>query len=117
MENASHTSVSETKNNQEEAPNNIGILILGVLSIVPGTISFGLLGIILGIVTLSLAAGTNEAINKHPEKYTASSIRLVKTGKICGIIGLVLSALIFISLIIMAISYSSSLMGNPDFYL
>ncbi len=101
---------------REQVPNNMAVLILGILSIIPGVVFFGLLGIILGIITLSIAAGAMELINQNPGKYTKSSIQLVKAGRICGIIGLILSSLFMIILFIFALSFSSSLMGNTDYY-
>ena len=82
-----------------KVPNSTGVLVLGILSIFPGCFCYGLLGVIMGIISISLASGANKLIKKNPTKYSESSIQLVKAGKICGIIGLCVSSLYIIYLI------------------
>src|SRR5690554_8213416 len=75
----------------ERVPNNVGVLVLGILSIIPGCTCCGLLGIRLATVSLALASGANKLIRENPGKYTQSSIQLVKSRTICAIIDLSLS--------------------------
>ena len=87
------------KNGQTTLPNSGGILTLGILSI----IFVGLIGLILAIICLSLSSSANKAVQLNPEKYTQSSIKNAKAGKVCGIIGLSiagLAVLIFLGAII-----------------
>jgi len=99
----------------EKVPNNVGVLVLGILSIIPGCACYGVLGIILGIISLSLASGANKLIKQNPGKYTESSIQLVKAGRICGIIGLSLSSLYLIILLIYLMIFGTLIMSSPAF--
>lgn len=92
----------------EKVPNSTGVLVLGILSIIPGCTCYGLMGVILGIISLSLASGANKLIKQKPGKYSESTIQLVKAGKICAIIGLSLS-LLFILFIIAYIAVVGTL--------
>jgi hypothetical protein len=83
----------------EKVPNNVGILVLGILSIFPGCFCYGILGIILGIIALALGSTANNKIKENPNRYTESSKQLVKAGRICGIVGLSLSVLYIIILL------------------
>lgn len=72
---------------KKKLPNGAGILTCGILSI-PFA---GLLGLILGIISLSMANSSLREYNKNPDNYTESSYKNVNAGRICAIIGLVLS--------------------------
>ncbi|MGM0478672.1 MAG: CCC motif membrane protein [Bacteroidota bacterium] len=87
-------------NGQEKVPNHVGVLVLGICSIFPGCFCYGIVGVICGIIALVMANKANKLIGDHPQRYTPESIQLVKAGKICGIIGLCLSALYFVFLLI-----------------
>jgi hypothetical protein len=84
----------------EKVPNNVGVLVLGICSIFPGCFCYGILGVACGIIALVLATKANKLISDNPNKYSKESIQLVKAGKICGIIGLILSSLYVLFLII-----------------
>ena len=86
---------------QQSVPNAGGILAMGILSI----IFAGLIGIILGIIALSMAGRARAEFEMYPGKYTASSMGTANGGKICAIIGICLSALAF--LIIFAVLASN----------
>jgi len=74
---------------KKKLPNTAGILVCGILSI-PFA---GLLGLILGIISLSMANSALRDYKIKPEQYTESSYKNVNAGKICAIIGLILSPL------------------------
>ncbi|MBC6997870.1 CCC motif membrane protein [Cytophaga sp. FL35] len=86
---------------QQKLPNATIILVLGILSIVT-CCCYGILGLIIGIVTLVLAKKAKDIYLENPELY--SDFNNVKTGKILAIIGIVLSAL-FLIYIIGIVSY------------
>ncbi|MCF7569312.1 DUF4190 domain-containing protein [Sabulilitoribacter arenilitoris] len=75
---------------QQKLPNATIILVFGILSIVT-CCCYGIIGLILGIVALVLANKATKVYAENPEAYTG--YQNVKTGKILGIIGIVLSAL------------------------
>ncbi|HZH86914.1 MAG TPA: CCC motif membrane protein [Brumimicrobium sp.] len=99
----------------EKVPNSAGVLVLGILSIVPGCICYGVPGIVMGIIALSLASGANKLIKQNPGKYSENSIQLVKAGKICGIIGLSLSSLFILYLIAVLSFVGTVAMSGPAF--
>lgn len=81
-------------------PNSGGILAMGIMSI----IFAGLIGLTLGIISLSLSGKALSLYNNHPDQYTVSSLKNVKAGKVCAIIGLSISGLAFIILILALIA-------------
>jgi len=97
------------KNNESVAqvplPNSTAVLVLGILSIVC-CFCYGVIGLVLAIIALSLAKKSNSLYNKSPDNYKAESFSNLKAGRICAIIGLILSALylVFIVLYIMLIA-------------
>ena len=60
----------------------------------------GIVGVVLGIITLITSNKLKPEIENNPGKYTNSSINLYKAGRICGIVGLSLSSLYLIFWII-----------------
>jgi len=95
--------------NLENAPNSVAVLVLGILSIV-GCWCYGILGLILGIIALILAASGQKQYLENPEKYSKSSYANLKAGKICAIIGTIISSL-FIIFIILYFTAIFSLVG------
>lgn len=84
-------------------PNATGVLVLGILSIV-FCWCYGLVGVILGVVALILAHTGNKAYITSPSSFSESSYKNLKAGKICAIIGLSISGLIFILMVIAVLS-------------
>ena len=79
-------------------PNATAILVLGILSIL-GCFCYGLVGFVLSIIALILASKDTKLYNSNPGVYTESSMSNLRAGKICAIIGLVLSLLFFVYII------------------
>ncbi|MFD2561141.1 CCC motif membrane protein [Aquimarina rubra] len=82
--------------NKQQLPNATIILIFGIVSIVT-CFCYGILGLIFGIVALVLSKKAIELYNTNPELYTG--YENVKAGKICAIIGIVLSSLYLLFII------------------
>lgn len=84
--------------NQQQEPlqNATLILVLGILSILT-CCCYGVVGLILGIVTIVLAKKATAIYSENPDAYTG--YQNVKIGKILAIIGLVLSVLYLIATI------------------
>jgi len=81
----------------ENLPNSRIVLLLGILSIVFCWWHFvSVIGIILGIITLVLAQKETTLFEKNPGRYTLTSFNNVKIGRICAIIGLIISVVVFI---------------------
>lgn len=88
-----------TPQNQQNLPNSVGVLVLGILSIV-FCWCYGIPGLALGIISLIMAKKANALYSNSPETYTESSFKNVKAGKICAIVGLCLSSVYAIFIII-----------------
>lgn len=82
--------------NQKKLPNSVGVLVLGICSIFPGCVCAGLIGIACGIVALVLAKKDFSLYNANPNDYALTSYNNLKAGRVCAIIGLCLSSMIFL---------------------
>lgn len=75
---------------------------LGVLGLV-FTFVFGIVGLILNIVCLSIAGGVLNEVNSNPGKYTEASVRKIRSGRTCAIVGLsIQGAAVLIVLLLIA---------------
>lgn len=97
---------------QQTLPNSTAVLVLGIISIV-GCFCYGIIGLILGIIALVLAGKDTNLYQQNPALYTESSLKNMRAGKICAIIGLSLSAIIFIILIIEIIFFGTLVSSAP----
>lgn len=87
---------------RQTLPNSTLILVLGILSIV-GCCCYGIIGLILGIVTIVLAKKATALYAENPELY--DGYNNVKTGKILAYVGIGLSVIYVIIMIIALIIY------------
>lgn len=94
-------------NKKPMLPNAVAVLVLGICSIVPGACCWGIPGLICGIIALILANKAIKLHNDDPNKY--DGFGNVKAGRICGIVGLSLSALYILYLIAVAIFWAETL--------
>lgn len=85
---------------RENLPNSTLILVFGILSILT-CCCWGILGLIFGILAVIMAKRAKEVYLAEPELY--KGYNNVKTGRILGIIGIILSA-IYLILTIVSIS-------------
>lgn len=99
---------------QQNLPNGTISLVLGILSI-PACCCYGIFGLIFGIIAWALAASDIKKYNLNPSVYTLSSYKNTKAGKICGIIGTILSALYFLMIIAFIAIYGFAVIKNPEF--
>ena len=98
---------------QRPLPNATAVLVLGILSIVT-CFCYGILGIILGIIAIVLAGKDKTLYTASPETYTDASFKNLNAGRICAIIGLILSALYLIFIVAFIVIVGIDAMGNPD---
>ena len=96
---------------QQQLQNSTLILVFGILSIVT-CCCYGILGLILGIVTMVLAKKATAIYAENPEAYTG--FQNVKTGKILAIIGIILSALYLIFTIWMISAFGWETMQDQE---
>ncbi|MFK7782584.1 CCC motif membrane protein [Psychroserpens sp.] len=101
----------ENNQTQQQLPNSTLILVFGILSIVT-CCCYGVLGLILGIITIVLAKKATAIYAENPESY--SGFQNVKTGKILAIIGIILSALYLIMTIWMISTFGWETMQDQQ---
>jgi len=80
-------------------PNSTEVMVLGILSIVLCW-CWGIVSVILGIVTLALASQGEKHYRLNPSLYSEVSYRNLRTGKICAIVGLSLAVLTVVAMIL-----------------
>ncbi len=97
---------------QQQLPNATAVLVLGIISIV-GCFCYGIIGLILGIIALVLASKANTLYQQNPGAYSETSVKNMKAGKICAIIGTCCSAVYFVVLIIYIVFIGTVLTAMP----
>lgn len=85
MEHETLDSVAMTSGPVKDLEGAGGILTLGIISL---PFCFGLVGLILAIITLTRSAKALSLYRDYPLQYTESSYKKVKAGKVCAIISL-----------------------------
>jgi hypothetical protein len=98
---------------QEFLPNSTGVMVIGILSIVT-CFCYGLPGLVLAIIALIMGNKAKKLVEADPDRYSISSVKNMKAGYVCAIIGLVLSALTVVFMIIYFI-FIGTMISNPNF--
>ncbi|MEA3317860.1 MAG: CCC motif membrane protein [Bacteroidota bacterium] len=93
---------------QETLPNSSGVLAMGIISIA-GCWCYGLIALILGIIALVLSGKSMKLYNAKPGKYSESSYKNLKAGRVCAIIGTSLSAMIVFVVLIYVLIVGAAL--------
>ena len=101
---------------QPTLPNATAALVLGIISI-PTCISYGIPGLACGIIAIILGSKAIKLYKANPGIYNLSSFNNANAGKICGIIGVSISALFLLYVIIVVVfvgaAMTSILSGMP----
>jgi hypothetical protein len=98
---------------QDYLPNSTGILVLGILSIVT-CFCYGLPGVILAVIALIMGNQAKKLVAANPDRFSITSVKNMKAGYTCAIIGLVLSVLTLVFMIIYFI-FIGTMITNPNF--
>lgn len=85
-------------------PNADLILVFGICSII-GCLCYGIVGLGLGITALVLGNKAKKLFDENPEKWTNYSN--VNAGRICAIIGIIMSGIFILFWIIYIIFFAS----------
>ena len=101
--------MTEQINLQQNAPNAVATLVLGILSIVTGCFFAGL---ILGIIGAVLASNGMKSYMLNPTAYKGEG--MLRAGKTLSIIGIVLSSVSIVFAIISAVALGGSLFFFED---
>lgn len=86
-----------------DLPNATAVLILGIASIV-GCFCYGFVGVVCAVVALILANGDLKLYHANPGHYSVTSYNNLNAGRICAIIGIILSMISFLFIIIAVIA-------------
>jgi len=98
---------------QVPLPNATAVLVLGIISIV-GCFCYGLVGLVCGIIAVVLASKDLKLYNASPAAYTLSSYNNLKAGRVCGIIGLILSGIYVAVLVFYIVVIGTAILTNPQ---
>jgi hypothetical protein len=101
--------------NEENLPNYIGVLTLGICSIIPGSCCYGIVGIICGIIALVLSSKSKKLLKEDPNRYSEKSKSLTKAGRICAIVGISISAIYIIVIVVYLVFLGNVLMNLPKY--
>lgn len=97
---------------QQPLPNATAVLVLGILSIV-GCFCYGIPGTICAIIALILAGKGRSLYNASPGMYTEASYKNLNGGRICAIIGLILSLIYFVAAVIIIATIGIAGLTDP----
>lgn len=97
-----------------DLPNATAVLVLGIISIVV-CCCYGVIGMICGTIALVLARRDTRMYMTNPGMYSEKSYNNLKAGKICAIIGLVLSSLVFVYAVYMIATLGMKMLSDPQF--
>jgi len=117
MENLSDKDATIFNDTQKQnLPNATAVLVLGIISII-GCCCYGLIGTICGIIALVLASKDSRRYMATPQLFTISSYNNLKAGRICAIIGTIISILYLIAIIIIIAVMGFAALSHPDEWL
>ncbi len=99
---------------KQKLPNSTLVLVLGILSIPTCCIYFGLPSLALAIIALVFYGKDMNLYQANRESYTESSVSNLKGGRICAIIGLVLSAVILLLSLFALSMFGWEALNDPE---
>ena len=109
MENTTtHQSQEVNPGTQQILPNSTAVLVLGILSIATCW-CYGLVGLTMGIIALVLSSRAKVLYNENPDQFTAGSYKNMNAGRVCAIIGTILSSLYVAFVIIYVVVLGAAL--------
>ena len=114
MENpGTYPSQQNTNTPQVPLPNATAVLVLGIVSIIT-CFCYGIVGAVCGIIALVLFKKDNFLYQANPAAYTPGSYSNLKSGRICAIIGVSLSAIYLLLIIVAIITFGIAALSNPE---
>ncbi len=99
---------------QQALPNATAVLVLGILSIVTCCCFYGIISLILGIIAVILSKKDMALYFANAGMYTEGSYKNLKAGRVCAIIGLVFSAIIIITCIIVVAIFGVDMLRDQE---
>ncbi len=98
---------------QQPIPNSTAVLVLGIVSII-GCFCYGVVGTICAIIAIILAGNGKKLYEQNMSAYTEASYKNLKAGKVCAIIGLVMSILTILITIGVIMIVGLEALKNPE---
>jgi len=92
------------QNVQQNLPNATTVLVLGIISII-GAFCYGIVGLICGVIGLVLANKDRRLFRESPDFYSQASYGTSNAGRICSIIGLIISVLIILLVVVVLVFF------------
>lgn len=93
---------------RQTLPNATAVLVLGIISIV-SCCFYGIPGVVCGIISLVLAKKDVILYRANPGLYSLGSYNNLKAGRVCAIIGIVLSAIMLLYFMLILVYFGASL--------
>jgi hypothetical protein len=97
---------------QIDLPNATAVLVLGIISIATCW-CYGIIGAACGIIALVLGGKGMKLYQENPQAYTQKSFNNMKAGRVCAIIGTILSGLYLIYVIIIFAVWGAAISSMP----
>ena len=116
MENQSNNPEIFDHNQQSALPNATATLVLGIISIVTCW-CYGIIGVTCGIIGIVLANKDLSLYNAAPTRYSAGSYSNLKAGRVCSIIGLILSVLYILLMVAIIVTVGMAGLSDPKAWL
>lgn len=85
----------ETRQSPKKLPNDVPVLVLGIISVAMCGV-----GLVTGIIALSLSSKSMAMYKENPEGYLETSYSQLNAGRICAIIGICISSLVVLFYIV-----------------
>jgi hypothetical protein len=98
---------------QQALPNATAVLTLGILSLVL-CCCYGIIGVVMAIIALFLAAKDERLYQANPMLFSEGSIKNLRAGKVCAIVGLCLSTLFLLFIIVSLIKFGFNVLTHPE---
>jgi hypothetical protein len=95
-------------------PNATAVLVMGILSIVTCCCFYGIISLILGIIALVLGNKDTRLYLSNAGMYTEGSYKNLRAGRVCAIIGLVLSAITVIACIVFIAMFGFAALSDQE---
>jgi hypothetical protein len=95
-------------------PNATAVLVMGILSIVTCCCFYGVVSLILGIIAVVLGNKDTRLYRANLSMYTEGSYKNLRAGRVCAIIGLVLSGIALIASIVFIAKFGFAALSNQE---
>jgi hypothetical protein len=110
LENQSPPPTGTSNSVPQTLPNSTAVLVLGILSIVLCW-CWGIVGLTLGIIAIVFSSKGEKLYKDNPSFYTEGSLKNMRAGKICAIIGTSISGL-YVLIYIIYLSIIGAALGT-----